>query len=332
MPTSSAELDPLGRSIVAALQINCRASWRAIAAALGEPERTVARRGAELLAQQVVKVRALPNPRRLRGADQYVFRGRCLPGSPVVTTRALAARPETLFAYVLTGAADCAADLFCPPDRFSDVVLAELGSVPGLTATTTYPVLRYFRTMHQWRPTTLDPAAAAQLEDDPPSDDPESTDRIELDPAGRSVLQALRLDGRAGYEEIARAAGVSLQTARRRVEQLRLSGACMLRAIFEPAVLGLRTEALLWVRAPYTDIDAIGEELQRAPQVRYAAVIAGDHQLVVDVVVKDRSALYDYLRTAPWTAKAQSIEPTLVVEAFKRSGTPTDTDSTDGLL
>jgi DNA-binding Lrp family transcriptional regulator len=41
-------LDELDRRIVGALQIDGRASWRRIAEVLGEPERTIARRGSAL--------------------------------------------------------------------------------------------------------------------------------------------------------------------------------------------------------------------------------------------------------------------------------------------
>ncbi|MFC3454901.1 Lrp/AsnC family transcriptional regulator [Amycolatopsis speibonae] len=59
----------------------------------------------------------------------------------------------------------------------------------------------------------------------------------ELTPDERALVRALREDGRRTHEELARLAGVSESTARRRVESLRRSGAMYIRAVVEPASL-----------------------------------------------------------------------------------------------
>ena len=317
-------LDDLGRRIAAALQVDGRASWRQIAAALDEPERTVARRGTDLLTDGRVVVRGMPDPRRARGADQHVFRATCSPGGAAIAAVALARRPETIFSYILTGSTDCAAELSCPASRFPELLTRELGGIPGIASASTYPVLHYFRTLHDWRPAILTAEQIAELTPEAtPVVAPLGADPVALGPEQRAVLRVLARDGRATYEEIARITGVSLQTARRRVGQLRAEGLVHFRAIFEPALLGFGTEALLWVQASFGDVAAIGEELSRSSAVRYASVLAGDRQLLVDVVARDQAGLYRYLQEAPWVAPAASIEPSLVVEALKRSGTLT---------
>ncbi|WP_314192926.1 Lrp/AsnC family transcriptional regulator [uncultured Arthrobacter sp.] len=55
-------LDSLERQIVAALQLDPRCPWRKMAAVLGEPERTVARRGAQLLESGAVSIAAVRPP------------------------------------------------------------------------------------------------------------------------------------------------------------------------------------------------------------------------------------------------------------------------------
>jgi DNA-binding Lrp family transcriptional regulator len=262
----------------------------------------------------------LPEPRRTRGAEQYVFRARCTPGTAAIAARGLARRPETLFSYVLTGSVDCAAEVSCPSRRVADFVVVDLGSIPGVAAAATYPVLRYFRTIHEWRPDLLEPEQVRLLEDDAGPRASADGGPVQLSPTDRGLLGALTRDGRMSFEDLARVAGVSIQTARRRVEQMRRDGVFFLRAIFEPELLGLTTQALLWIQADYPQLDEIGAELVRSPAVRYAAALAGDCQLVVDLVVRDRAALYTYLRTEPWTQRVRSIEPSFVVEVLKRSG------------
>ena len=59
LKTGRMELSDLHLRIIAALQVDGRAPWSRIADALGEPERTVARYGVELLERGVVTVAAV---------------------------------------------------------------------------------------------------------------------------------------------------------------------------------------------------------------------------------------------------------------------------------
>ncbi|MER7185249.1 Lrp/AsnC family transcriptional regulator, partial [Streptomyces hyaluromycini] len=68
------QMDPLDLRVIAALQVNGRASWRSVAQALGEGERTVARRGTRLLESGLVRVVGLEN-----FAETVVVRLRCRP-------------------------------------------------------------------------------------------------------------------------------------------------------------------------------------------------------------------------------------------------------------
>ncbi|MFP3463138.1 Lrp/AsnC family transcriptional regulator [Arthrobacter globiformis] len=93
-------LDSLERQIVAALQLDPRCPWRKIAAVLGEPERTVARRGAQLLESGAVAVAAVrPHPASM------LVEMRCTPGTARAAAQSLAQRPDTTFVYTVTATA-----------------------------------------------------------------------------------------------------------------------------------------------------------------------------------------------------------------------------------
>ncbi|AXJ10867.1 Lrp/AsnC family transcriptional regulator [Arthrobacter sp. PM3] len=313
---------PLDRRIIAALQVDGRASWAKIAATLGEPERTVARRGPELLRQGRVRIRALSNPRRFRHTEQFVLKATCTPGTAGIAASALARRPDTLYTFLLTGSADCAAEMSSPVSTFSDLLIRDIGSLPGVSSASTYPVLNYFRTMHQWDPGVLTPDEVAALGGDAYVQAPTDLGQApQLGKEDRQILRTLERDGRVSFEELSRVTGLSVQTAQRRVEKLRSEGSLYIRAVFEPALLGLPVEVLLWVKVPFPDLDHVGAELTHDPSVRYAAVLAGDFQLLIDAVFPSRAALYDYLKSAPWVKYTQSIEPAVVIDALKRSGT-----------
>ncbi|WP_338700111.1 Lrp/AsnC family transcriptional regulator [Streptomyces sp. Q6] len=312
-------LDPLDRRIVAALQIDGRASWRRIAAALGEPERKVARRGLRLLESGDVAVRGLV----VRG-ETVILRMNCRPGAVRETAVATARRDDTIFSYVLAGAADCVAELQCRPGELGRLMLDEVPALPGLVAQQAAPVLRYFRTVHEWEPGILDEGEAAALGGAAarPVDGVEVPD-VELAPDEHAILRSLAEDGRRTHDELAAVAGVSVATARRRVESLTRQGLVSIRAAVEPALLGLPVEAMLWIRTRPDEVEEVGRLLVESPLVRYAAVVMGEHQLLVDVTQPSKPALHAFLTEAPWVRRVEAVQSHLVVEAWKRSGVPT---------
>ncbi|MGA9750004.1 MAG: Lrp/AsnC family transcriptional regulator, partial [Nocardioides sp.] len=100
--TAFPQLDAVDRHIVAALQLNGRASWRKIASALGTSESTVTRRGQQLLADRAVAVvGVLDHLRCGLGISVYV-RLRARPGRVLAVARAVAAHPRPRFVSVLT--------------------------------------------------------------------------------------------------------------------------------------------------------------------------------------------------------------------------------------
>ncbi|MFI7481329.1 Lrp/AsnC family transcriptional regulator [Kocuria sp. M1R5S2] len=310
-----AELDDLQRRIVAALQIDGRAPWRRIAAALGEPERSVARRGAEMLESGAVGVVAL----RPRSAH-VVVKTTCVPGTAMVAVEAFARRPDTSFAYAVTGSADCVAELLVDQERVGDVLSLEIPSIAGVSGTMSYPVLKYFRTIRSWRAAALTASQVSALQPPfaaetwPPTAVPSLTAQDE------QMLDVLREDGRASYERIARRAGVSESTARRRVDWLLDRQVVQIRTVVEPAVLGLPVEALLWIRAAPGRLEDIGAGLARESCVRYAAAVAGDCQILADVTVGGLGDLYRFVTGSRWSQVVEGVEISVLFTARKRGG------------
>lgn len=321
---SGTEVDSsrLDQRIAAALQIDGRASWTRIAEAIGESERTVSRRGTNLLDSGKVRIRAMPNPIRVRHAEGFVVKLSCSPGTTAIAVSALAQRPEVLYAYMLTGSADGAAELAISSDAVEALVTRDLGAIPGVVSTATYPVLSYFTTMHQWRPPLLrdDEISAMGAHEYLTAPNVADTHTPPLRREDKALVRALSRDGRASLDELVKESGLSVQTVRKRVDAMRRDGTLYIRAVFEPVLLGLELEVMLWVKIAYPELDRVGAIISASRSVRYAAVLAGDYQLVVNAVFPDRVAFYHYLRTAEWVGLAHSIEPTVVVSSLKRSG------------
>lgn len=309
-------LDPLSQRIVGALQVDGRASWRRIAGVLDEPVRTVARRGAALLEDRTVQVAGLSNL-----VPTHLLRLRCSPGRVRDVARELATRPESVFVYTLSGSAEVLAELMVPYDRLSELLLDELPRMDGVRSQHLAPVLRYFRTVAEWRPglLTADEIAALSLPGTPADQlAPEATpDDVDL-----TILRTLGHNGRAPLENVAATAGISQPTARRRIDQLTRAGLLRIRAVVEPGYLGRPVEALLWIRCPPDQVDTIGTVLVESSQVRYAAHVMGDHPLIADITTADMPALQRLITTG--IAGAESVESALLIKAFKRGGVVTD--------
>ncbi|WP_225080757.1 Lrp/AsnC family transcriptional regulator [Streptomyces sp. CoT10] len=308
-------LDGLDRRIVAALQIDGRASWRRIAGALGEPERKVARRGLRLLESGDVAVRGLV----VRG-ETVILRMTCRPGAVRDAAVAAARRADCIFSYALAGPVDCVAELQCPPGRLAPLMLDEVPALPGLVSQSVSPVLRYFRTVHEWSPGILDAGEVEALGGPSGIVDGLALPDIEVGPEELAILGALAEDGRRTHEDLAAVAGVSVATARRRVETLTREGLVSIRAAVEPALLGLPVEALLWIKVRPDEVEKVGRLLVESPLVRYAAVVMGEHQLLVDVTQPSKAALHAFLTASPWVRHVEAVQSHLVVESFKRSG------------
>lgn len=309
-------LDPLERRIVAALQADGRAPWRRIATALGEPERTVTRRGTELLSSGMIAVVGL----RMR-AESALLRLQCSPGTSRVAAETLAQRPDTTFSYLMTGGADCVAELVVDAGRLGPILSTEIPATVGLVRAVSYPILRYFRTIRGWTAGALTAAEAAALRTEQTADrHPGRAAEEELAAQDERIAAALAENGRAPLEWIARRAGVSESTAGRRVDWLLAHRRLQIRTIVEPAAVGLPLEALLWIKAAPGQVEHVGRALAARPEVRYAAAVAGEHQLVADVTLGDGDALYRFTTEADWTGHVQGIEATMLLGARKRGG------------
>lgn len=309
-------LDELDRKIAAAMQVDGRVSWRRIAEVLDEPERTITRRGTDLLAQHRIQISSLGGHNAA-----VMLRAECAVGAVRSTATALAQRPDCVFAYALTGTIDCVAEIRVSTAHLPRLVLDELPATIGLARAHADPVLRILRSVRQWRPPILTPAQITALEVPPFGlQQPDGSEPERLGPIDRAITQVLRHNGRASITEISRGAGVSESTARRRLEWLLVNGHIWSRAVVEPALLGFPFEAMIWVRVLPGRLDTFVEHVLAEPRVRQMSALAGEYDLAINVAVADQASLYELIDTPPWRQMVQSRQISVILEALKRSG------------
>lgn len=310
------ELDPLSRRITAALQVNPRASWARVAEVLDEAERTVTRRGKELLESGDVRVVGV-----IGATGAVIVSARCHVGMTRAVAVGLARRDDTMFVYALSGQEDCVAEMLVDDEHLADLMLDDLPGVAGIRRLRIDPITRLYRSVREWRPSILGPAEIAALT--PPRQggyQPDGRIGPEIPAQHRAILRLLADDARIPTSEIARAVGISENTVRRHLETLEANNQSRLRVVVEPSLLGFTAEAMVWVKVPPRRHDALVEALLKHSEVRYAVALAGADALLVNFACVDRPALHRMVTRSEWAVLAESVTVASVLEATKRSG------------
>jgi DNA-binding Lrp family transcriptional regulator len=316
----SAEFDELDLRVAIALQANGRASWGLIAKVLDAPVRTVTRRGQRLLSSGAVRVSTYLDTTIVGDARPLVIQIGTHPGRAMDVAKALAARPDASSVSVLESGADIICQLMPrTPEESARLVIDELPQIDGLLSVRVGTVLKFFRYGYDWTVGELPGDAFEQLRAGMPDvAAPTSRERLVLTSDEERLVEALASDGRLTAIEIAERIGVTPPTVKRRLDALFEAGALHVRTEIAPAVHGLRVEALSWLRVASDRIEEVGSALGRHPSVRFCAACTGTTQLLVDCVVADEHALYDFLTVDVAALGVEETQTAVVLTPVRR--------------
>lgn len=320
-------LDELDRSIVAALQLDGRASWSKIARLLGASESTVVRRSQQLFDRGLTRVIAMIDTLRCGLGVPVLVRYRSRPGAALRVAEELVARPETRFVALVGGSTDCVAELILPDHRqLADMVVAEQPSADLIVDAETLTVVRTFTSAYAWDPGLLSAEATEQLRPGcvPPFEErfwgepPETLTDHEM-----AIIAALRHNGRLPFSELARQLDMRETTVARRVDSLVERGCLQFRTLTEPGLLGFGVEFWLWLSVHPAQLHAAGIELARHPGTKYASATLGRYNLCAHVSLPRFDDVYDYSTEVIGTLPGvTSSDITLHVRSLKRVWTP----------
>ena len=311
-------LSEIDRKIIGYLLADGRAPFSTIAQVLNLPDRTVSRRGQELLAQGTIQVTGLIERSSMARKEEMILRVVCNPGTNTIVATALANLPETIFVYLTTGTNECITEIFGTPGAISDILLKFIPGIPGVNSVTSHICLKYYRTAAQWNPGLLTDEEREKIAMDRV---PRPIKEIELQSEDQLILETLSKNGRATFDQISRACGLTEATARRKTSQLLESGALSIHAVVDPAVIGFQVESWMWIKCAPGDVATIAEELILDNHVRYLATISGEFQILFQVVMPSRKFLNSYLENIGLNiARITHLESYITMEAYKRSG------------
>ncbi|GAA1622626.1 Lrp/AsnC family transcriptional regulator [Leucobacter chromiireducens] len=318
-------LDSADREICAALLRNGRASWRQIAQVTGMQERTVARRGARLLDQGLVHVRALPQVLFTDRGNGHFVRLECAPADLTRVAQWFARRPETLWVATVSDQSAIISECFLSEENRAAFIELELAQQP-ITGYSFAYIGRYRRTVRGWHPNILTAGQLDQLGENEarallasrnlgtaPITVPDDTDR--------EIVRLLSIDGRLSIDAIAAEVGIAKPTVRRRVLQLQQSDYLSIRAVIEPALLGFPLEASLTVEAPISRLDEVATIVAEDWRTRWAAEAPGNRAVHAMLTLESHVELHETLRKLEHrlASVATRITASPVLSHYKRS-------------
>ena len=141
-------IDELDRSIIDALQVNGRESFRAIATRVGVSEATVRARYARLTQEGILQVVAVTNPLGL-GYEQALV-GVKTSGSPERTADAVGRWPEADYVVATAGQFDLVVELVATDRRHLLELTSRLRSLPDVVSTETFVYLEMWKQLYDW--------------------------------------------------------------------------------------------------------------------------------------------------------------------------------------
>ncbi|MFB7114273.1 Lrp/AsnC family transcriptional regulator [Streptomyces sp. NPDC056291] len=314
-------LDETDRRIAAALVASPRASWREVARCLGLSERTVVRRVALLYADGTLRATVVRNPARFPHLIPIALRIRCRPNKIRQVAHALARRTDTVWVDILGGGDEISTIFFLEgPEARNTLLLRDLPATDAVGSWTAHTLLRVFPTAFRWTAGLLSPGELDELVPNPapPTTPAPSYTHLDVDTA---LIAGLTEDGRATYMDLARRAGTTALTARRRLEALVDAQVLRLATELDLALLGAQTEALLWIAVRPGALQETAQTLSTHPHVRFCAATTGPANLVVAVAAANLDALYTFLTDTlgPLTA-VTAIDTTPLLATVKRTG------------
>ena len=117
-----------------------------------------------------------------------------------------------------------------------------------------------------------------------------------MDDRDIEILEYLRKDGRIPFTEIAKEMGIAEGTVRNRVAKLQESQTLQIIGLADPHRLGYDAPAIigLSIQPPY--LEEVAEAIAALPEVSYLIMVAGEFDLMVEVLCQDRQTLARFLR------------------------------------
>lgn len=134
-----------------------------------------------------------------------------------------------------------------------------------------------------------------------------------LDELDRCIVAALQIHGRANWQQIARAVGASDSTVARRVNRLLGDGLVKVAASTDPLMCDEGYPVLVQISCKAGVATEVAQELAKRVDVRFAALVTGSFDVVIELIVRSQAELARVLLTeidripGIWSTTTESV-------------------------
>ncbi|MFI9082014.1 Lrp/AsnC family transcriptional regulator [Streptomyces sioyaensis] len=243
------------------------------------------------------------------------------PGRAPEVAQALAARADTPFVSLASGAAD----VFCmlhgaTRADTARALTTELPAVPGIRTLRTEWILRRLTSTAAWRLPRLTSGQIAALTGQHVSRPAAAHSRdTPLSGLERDTVAVLRNDARMPFSTLARTLGITESRARRTVAALLESGLLRPRVEVDPRDVGYAVEAVLSIGCRPGAVKRLAASLADHPATRFLALTAAASVFTYGGVYRDEEHLADFLTGGfEGSEEVTSLECSLQLEVLKR--------------
>jgi DNA-binding Lrp family transcriptional regulator len=327
--SESFAVQPEDVRIIRALQIAPRASFAAIAGAVGLTESAVNRRYRRLRAEGVLRVAGVVNPGAL-GQSRWLVRLRCRPGSVAAIADALAGREDVNWVALSAAGYEitCAIQSRSREQR-EELLGRRLPRTAAVLDINAFAMLRQFLggRGHYWAALhgVLSPEQEALLGSDgsPFAEVPVvAREPVVLTAGDERICAALAVDGRASLVDLAAAADSTPGRVSRRLDALLRRGVVHIDVEIAAAALGYHARANLWLRVHPSAVKEVGRALAREPGIAFAAAVSGPSNVHAVAHCRDLDELFEFTSDRVGSlAGLQSMEVSPVLRHLKQAGT-----------
>jgi len=112
-----------------------------------------------------------------------------------------------------------------------------------------------------------------------------------LDDLDRSIIELMKVNGRITYKEVSDRVNIPEATARYRVQRLLNSDLLQLQAWVNPTRTAPPQAAIINLKVEARRVNAVAQELAQFEEVQFLSIVAGLHNIVVNVSVNTQDEL-----------------------------------------
>ena len=112
-----------------------------------------------------------------------------------------------------------------------------------------------------------------------------------LDDLDRSIIELMKVNGRITFKEVSDRVNIPEATARYRVQRLLNSDLLQVQAWADPNRMAPPQAAIMNLTVEARRVNAVAEELAQFEEVQFLSIVAGLHNIVVNVSVNTQDEL-----------------------------------------